>query len=138
MFPVKIKEVTALENQILRIVFDNGVVKTYDVKQLFDEFPDYQLLMNPDIFNLVKVDCGGRAIAFTDDLDITEYELWTNGKTCLEDEKIIQTSLYKNGQGRYGSKLNIPLAWLKTLGVTQEDQSLKLKFNGDTITIQKL
>ncbi len=79
MFNIKVTRVQPLKNQILRVEFNNGEIKNYDVKQLFNEFEDYKLLMNDDIFNLVKIDCGGRAIMFTDEIDITEYELYTNG-----------------------------------------------------------
>lgn len=59
--------------------FSNGQIKLYDTKKLFDEFEDYKLLKNDDIFNLAKVECGGSVVTFTDDLEITEYELFTNG-----------------------------------------------------------
>lgn len=60
----------------MTVVFENNVVKDYDVKQLFDRFPDYKALRNPDVFNLVRVDCGGYAVAWSDELDISECELW--------------------------------------------------------------
>ena len=78
MFNIKVKSVKPLKNQILEVEFTDGETKLYDVKQLYDEFEDYKILANDDIFNLVKIDCGGRAVTFTEDIDITEYELYTN------------------------------------------------------------
>lgn len=134
MSAIKVKSVKPLKNQILEVEFVNKEVKLYDVKQLFEEFEDYKLLMNDDIFNLVHVDCGGSAIAFNEDLDITEHELYENG---VSQTKIVNKTLYKNGQGRIGSKINIPLGWIQHLGVTEEDQEIQLTFLGDKIIIQK-
>lgn len=73
---VKVKEVYPAEDLHLIVIFENGKVKDYDVKQLFEQFPDYKALRNPDLFNLVHVDCGGYAVAWNDELDISECELW--------------------------------------------------------------
>jgi hypothetical protein len=32
-------------------------------------------------FNAVRVDPGGYGVSWSDDIDLSEYELWTNGKT---------------------------------------------------------
>ncbi len=73
---IKVKAVYTGEDLHLTVVFENDVVKDYNVKQLFDQFPDYKALRNPDVFNLVHVDCGGYAVAWSDELDISECELW--------------------------------------------------------------
>lgn len=134
MFNIKVKKVKPLKNQILEVEFSNGEIKLYDTKQLFEEFEEYRLLENDDIFNLVKVDCGGSAVAFTDEIEITEYELYTNG---YNETKTVNRVLQKNGQGRYGAKVGVPLAWLQKLGVTEDNQELNLVFTGDKIIIKK-
>lgn len=73
---IKVKAVYPAEDLHLTVVFENDVVKDYDVKQLFDRYPDYKALRNPDVFNLVHVDCGGYAVAWSNELDISECELW--------------------------------------------------------------
>ncbi|MDE7194120.1 MAG: DUF2442 domain-containing protein [Oscillospiraceae bacterium] len=78
---IKVKEVYPAEDFHLIVIFENGKVKSYDVKQLFKQFPDYKALRNPDVFNLVHVDCGGYAVAWNGELDISECELWENGVT---------------------------------------------------------
>jgi hypothetical protein len=40
------------------------------------------LLASPAFFNAVRVDPGGYGISWSDDIDLSEYELWTNGKTA--------------------------------------------------------
>lgn len=76
MNSIKVTNVYPAENLHLIVFFENGSVKDYDVKQLFKQFPDYKTLENPDIFNLVQVDCGGYGVAWNEDIDISECELW--------------------------------------------------------------
>ena len=76
---IKVKSVRPLDDLCLLIEFENGVEKIYDVKQLFDKFEIYKELGNEDLFNSVKVDCGGYAISWNDEIDISEVELWENG-----------------------------------------------------------
>ena len=37
-------------------------------------------LKNPSFFKNVKVETGGYAVYWNDNIDISEYELWKNGK----------------------------------------------------------
>lgn len=37
------------------------------------------LLKNDAFFKTVKADVGGYGISWNDDIDLSEYELWTNG-----------------------------------------------------------
>jgi len=74
----KIKSVQVLENKRLLVKFANGVVKVYDCAQLLD-VEMFQVLKDDAFFKLVKVDAGGYGISWSDDTDLSEYELWTNG-----------------------------------------------------------
>ncbi len=76
---IKVKAVAPLRNMQLLVEFENGVAKIYDVKQLLTDFPIYKELENESIFNLVQVDCGGYAVAWNEEIDISECELWDNG-----------------------------------------------------------
>lgn len=76
MNSIKVTNVYPAKDLHLIVFFENGSVKDYDVKQLFEQFPDYKMLENPDIFNLVHVDCGGYGVAWNEDIDISECELW--------------------------------------------------------------
>ena len=68
---------------MLRVLFDNGVEKVYDCKPIIERF-GFHLLLNDAIFKLVHVDPGGYGISWNADIDLSEYELWTNG-TAVED-----------------------------------------------------
>jgi len=76
---IKVKSVEPLEDMILFVEFENGINKKYDVKQLIPQFSIYEDLKYNDLFKQVHVDCGGYAIAWNSDIDISECELWENG-----------------------------------------------------------
>ena len=76
---IKVKDVKPLDDMKLFVSFENDVTKIYDVKQLIPEYPIYAELENKSLFNLVHVDCGGYAIAWNEDIDIPEVELWEGG-----------------------------------------------------------
>ena len=80
---IKVKDVKPLDNLVLSVLFENGVTKRYDIKQLLSEFPEMfaPLKDNPSIFNNVSVDCGGCGVSWNEDIDISECELWENGIT---------------------------------------------------------
>ncbi len=76
----RIKSVTALENFILFIRFEDGTVKKYDVKPLFHKFKPFEELKNNiELFNQVKIDVKGYGISWNDDIDLSCNELWENG-----------------------------------------------------------
>ncbi len=80
-YSVKIQGVTAMEDWKLSVLFVNGIRKIYDVSPLFEEYPEMfgQLQQNPAIFPHVSVDCGGCGVSWSEDIDLSECELWENG-----------------------------------------------------------
>ena len=79
----KVLEVYPQHDQSLRVLFDNGVEKVYDCNPIIEKY-DFQILRNEAFFKLVHVDPGGYGISWNADIDLSEYELWTNG---VVDEK---------------------------------------------------
>jgi len=79
MESIKIKKVTPQQNLVLLVEFTNGVLKEYNVDLLFNQFPEYRILKHKPLFDNVYVDCGGYSVAWTPDIDISEWELWDNG-----------------------------------------------------------
>ena len=67
----KIKNVKALDNLILEIMFENEEIKYYDIKKLISEHKEFEILKDRNLFNLVKVDVGGYGISWNEDLDIS-------------------------------------------------------------------
>ena len=76
---IKVRSVKPLKDMILSVEFENGVNKKYDVKQLIPQSDIYEDLKYNELFKQVYVDCGGYAVAWNSDIDISECELWENG-----------------------------------------------------------
>ncbi len=77
----KIKDIQVLPEHKLNIHFVEGLRKIYDVNALSKKYPIFkQLTENDELFNSVKVDVGGYAIVWNDDLDLSCDELWENGE----------------------------------------------------------
>lgn len=74
----QIASVHPQEDKKLLVKFINGVEKIYDCEQIL-HLNAFQLLHNEAFFRAVKVDAGGCGISWNDDIDLSEYELWTNG-----------------------------------------------------------
>ena len=80
----RIEEIIPLENMILKIKFKNKIIKYYDVKKILNKIEEFKILENTSIFNNVKVDVGGYAIVWNDELDISCEELYNNGFEKIE------------------------------------------------------
>lgn len=81
MLTPKIKYVYPLPDCQLKVEFVNEQQKIYDCKPLLTN-KIFSKLQNPLLFQTVKVDNGGYGVVWDDDCDISEYELWTNGRDC--------------------------------------------------------
>lgn len=76
----KVKNVSALPDYRLSVQFSEGVIKIYDVSQLFEKYKMFVPLKDsPEMFSCVTVDVGGYGIIWNDDIDISCDELWANG-----------------------------------------------------------
>jgi len=77
----KIKDIQVLPEHKLNVHFVEGLRKIYDVNALSEKHTVFkQLTENDQLFNSVKVDVGGYAIVWNDDLDLSCDELWENGE----------------------------------------------------------
>ena len=75
----KVKSAKAIDHHILIIEFDNKQKKKYDVTPLLEK-EMFSSLKNPVLFKTVHVEIGGYAVAWDNDIDISEYELWSHGQ----------------------------------------------------------
>ena len=75
----RIRSIEPCTNYKLLIEFTNGVQKIYDMNNLINTDKVYTPLKDIVLFNSVSVDGGGYGASWNDDIDISEYELWTNG-----------------------------------------------------------
>ena len=75
----RIEAVRPLGSLRLLVRFRNGEERTYDCGPLLSR-SEFGLLSDPGLFQAVHVDPGGYGISWNDDIDLSEYELWTNGE----------------------------------------------------------
>ena len=71
-----------MNDHTLLVRFDNGQERKYDIAPLLTK-KMFAPLKNPALFRSVKVEQGGYAITWNNDIDISEYELWRNGQPML-------------------------------------------------------
>jgi hypothetical protein len=83
----RITSATPIGPAELLVVFEDWSRRLYDCAPLLDR-PQFQLLKNPAFFRAVRVDAGGYGISWNDDLDLSEYELWTNGKPVGKESQM--------------------------------------------------
>ena len=82
----KVKDVKALPNYILEVIFENNEIKYYDVKPLFEKWVTFLDLKNTQgLFKQVKVDLNGYGISWNEYLDLSCNELYNNGKDGGEE-----------------------------------------------------
>jgi len=78
----KVESATAVDNYTLIVQFDNNQTKKYDVNPLLEK-EMFTPLKNPGLFKSVRVEKGGYAVIWNDDIDISEHELWNHGQSIL-------------------------------------------------------
>lgn len=76
----KINSAKVINDHTLLIEFDNSSKKEYDIRPLLVK-EMFSPLKNFAFFKNVQVDAGGYAVFWNEDIDLSEYELWTHGKT---------------------------------------------------------
>jgi len=75
----RIQSVVVFEPMQLNIVFENGIEKNYDLRQLAGHERFTPLFRDPSFVKSVKIDPGGYGISWDDNIDLSENELWTHG-----------------------------------------------------------
>ncbi len=76
----KVKNVIPLDDYILKVTFEDNVIKFYDIKPLFEKWNIFKsLITTKGLFKQVKVDTGGYGIYWNDEIDLSCNELWENG-----------------------------------------------------------
>ena len=75
----KVQTAMAIDDHTLVIEFDNKQKKKYDITPLLKK-EMFSLLKNPAVFKAVKVEHGGYAVVWDNNIDLSEYELWSHGQ----------------------------------------------------------
>ena len=76
-FP-KVESVEPIQNKRLRVTFANGEVRVYDCTPLLAS-EAFRALKDEAFFRNVHADKSGYGVAWNDDVDLAESELWLHG-----------------------------------------------------------
>lgn len=76
----KIESVETIDDHTLLVEFDSAQKRQYDVTPLLKR-EMFAPLRNPAVFQSVHVEQGGYAVVWNRDIDLSEFEIWSNGRT---------------------------------------------------------
>ncbi|AFY60255.1 DUF2442 domain-containing protein [Synechococcus sp. PCC 6312] len=74
----KITSAKIIENYTLLVTFSNHQTRKYNCEKL-TENPAFLPLKQYSFFKNFQIDPSGSGIVWNDEIDISEYEIWTNG-----------------------------------------------------------
>ena len=81
----KATDMRFLEGTAVEVVFQDGMVKRYDVASLFGKYPQLRALENRELFLSGKL-MGAYGIMWNDDLDIETETIYEDGITVREEQ----------------------------------------------------
>ena len=53
------------------------------------------------------------------------------------EKRVVNIMFAKGGSGSLHTKLNVPITWIRAMGISQEDREVEVIFDGEKIVIQK-
>jgi len=53
------------------------------------------------------------------------------------EKRILKILFAKGGSGSLHTKLNVPITWIRAMGISQENREVEILFDGEKIVIQK-
>ena len=76
--------------------FKNGEMKIFNMKPVFDRYPEFLKLKEGDLFYKAHVDLGGLCVTFNDELDLSEETLYQHGRKfdVVEENKLLEKKIY--------------------------------------------
>ncbi len=78
-------ELKLLEGTAMEVIFQNGIVKHYDMRALFPKYPQLRALEERSLFLSGKL-VGAYGIMWNDDLDIEAETIYEDGETVRRDD----------------------------------------------------
>ena len=88
----KIRDVKPLPAYRLLVTFTNGKQRVYDCGPLLSRNA-FRALRDEAYFKSVTVDSGGYGVAWDDEADLSEYELWTGSELDPAEQTPLQLLL---------------------------------------------
>ncbi len=82
----RIINASAIDDNTLVVQFSNQEVKQYSIQRLLEK-PMFAPLQQPAFFKSFKIESGGYAVVWNEEIDISEHELWKNGTDVTDGIK---------------------------------------------------
>lgn len=77
----KISNVMAIPDYKIMVMFENEVVKEYDLKPLFEQYKQFCKLKENELYYDVHVGKDRCGVIWDDETDLSSEEIWDNGVT---------------------------------------------------------
>jgi hypothetical protein len=84
----KIISAKAIGTTTLIVKFSSHEIKQYDISNLLTK-PMFFPLRESNFFRSFSIEPGGYGLAWNDEIDISEYELWKNGVVVSSEKEPI-------------------------------------------------
>lgn len=81
----RISKAKAVDDHTLIVEFSDEEIKQYTIQHLLEK-PMFASLQRPAFFKSFKIEPGGYALVWNEEIDISEYELWKNGTAMTNYE----------------------------------------------------
>jgi hypothetical protein len=81
----KIKQVEPIAGKKLLVTFSNNTKKVYDCTSLLKE-EAFKPLLDNALFQSVKADKYGYGVIWSDEIDLSESEIWINGLPAEQND----------------------------------------------------
>lgn len=76
----RIKEIKALENFVLFVIFDDGYKVYYDVKEDIEQLPSFRSLKEEyGLFNQFELDASRTCVTWSDEIDLPSDSIYEYG-----------------------------------------------------------
>jgi hypothetical protein len=90
-------KVFPMEDCMIRVLFENGVTKTYDMRNSMRKHEELKILLaDKELFDKVRITVGGYRISWNGSLCIATTEVWKNGVIEGENEENVDTEETEN------------------------------------------
>lgn len=77
--------ITIADDYHLKVLFEDGITKLYDIRKAIKKWPELKPLENPELFRKVNSNCWG-LIVWNDELDLNLSTVYFDGETVPNDE----------------------------------------------------
>ncbi len=82
-----LKYIELLPGYRIFAIFDDGSIKLYALQERLQS-PPFSALQDEALFYAAQIAHGGHGIVWNDELDLSEYEIWSKGRAIASVEAL--------------------------------------------------